>query len=38
MNWAVAGRKIRETSETELARTAVAKAGADATVWVLTPA
>jgi len=32
MNWVVAGRKIKETSETELARTAVAKTGTDATV------
>lgn len=38
MNWVVAGRKIRETSETELASAAVAKTGADATVWVLIPA
>jgi hypothetical protein len=37
MNWVVAGRKIRATSETGLARAAVAKTGADATVWVLSP-
>jgi hypothetical protein len=38
MNWVVAGRKIRETAAPELARAAIAKTGADATVWVLTPA
>lgn len=38
MNCAAAGRKIRETSATALARTAVAKTGADATVLVLSPA
>jgi hypothetical protein len=37
INWVVAGRKIRETSETGLARAAVAKTGADAIVWVLSP-
>jgi len=38
MNWVVMGRKIGETSETKLARAAVAKTGAEATVWVLSPA
>jgi hypothetical protein len=37
INWVVAGRKIRETSETEFARAAVTKTGADVTVWVLIP-
>ena len=32
MNWAVAGRKIGESSVTELARAAVANIGADAAV------
>jgi hypothetical protein len=34
----MAGRTIRETSATGLARTAVTKIGADVAVWVLTPA
>ena len=38
INCVVTARKIRMTSVTELARTAVAKTGADATVWVLSPA
>jgi hypothetical protein len=38
MNWVVAGRKIREISATGVARAVVAKTGANATVWVLTPA
>jgi hypothetical protein len=37
MNWVVVGRKIRETSETELAKGAVARTGADAAVCVLSP-
>jgi hypothetical protein len=37
MNWVMAGQKIRETSETGLARAVVTKTGADATVWVLIP-
>jgi hypothetical protein len=37
MNWVVAGRNIRETSEIELARAVVTKTGTDATVWVLSP-
>jgi len=32
MNWVVLGRKIRETAATGLARAAVTKTGADATV------
>jgi hypothetical protein len=36
MNWVVAGRKIRESSEVGFARTVVAKIGAAAAVWVLT--
>jgi len=34
----VTGRKIGETSATRIARTAVAKTGAEAGVWVLSPA
>jgi len=36
MNWAMVGRTIGETSETGIATDAVAKTGANATVWVLT--
>jgi hypothetical protein len=36
MNWVMAGRKIGEASAIRIARDAVAKAGANATVWVLT--
>ena len=35
MNWEVVGRKISETSAPELARTAVAKTGADTAGWVV---
>jgi hypothetical protein len=38
MNCVVAGRKIAEVSEIEVARAAVARTGADAAAWVLTPA
>jgi hypothetical protein len=38
MNCVVAGRKIAEVSEIEVASAAVAKTGADTAVWVLTPA
>jgi hypothetical protein len=36
INWVATGRKLRETSETELVKVAVAKTGADAAAWVLT--
>jgi hypothetical protein len=36
MNWVMAGRTVGETSETRIASDAVAKTGANATVWVLT--
>jgi hypothetical protein len=38
MNWVGAGRKIKETSETRIAREAVARTGPDAAAWVFTPA
>jgi hypothetical protein len=37
INWVMAGRKIGETSATELARAVVTSTGADATGAVLTP-
>jgi len=37
MNWVVAGRKISDDSESEVVSAAVAKTGADETVWVLSP-
>lgn len=38
MNWAVAGRKVSDTSATKIASGAVNKTGADAVVSVLIPA
>ena len=38
MNWAAAGRKIRESSALEVAHRAVAKTGTDAVVSVTIPA
>jgi len=37
MNWVVTGRKIRETSATELARAVVTRTGADAAGAVFSP-